>query len=46
MIIASQVIEGRSMLHHWNYPAGGDPTFTVTDGLNGPYSVTLSKVVK
>ncbi|MGB8966508.1 MAG: hypothetical protein WCB99_12780 [Candidatus Cybelea sp.] len=45
-IIASQVIGGHSMLHHWNYPAGGDPTFTVTDGLDGPYSVTLSKVVK
>jgi hypothetical protein len=30
-------------VHYWNYPAGGNPTKTITKGVGGPIGMTVSK---
>jgi hypothetical protein len=32
-----------SAVQYWKYPAGGSPTATITNGLDGPFGVTVSR---
>ncbi len=35
-----------SVVAYWDYPAGGDPTKTITKAIDGPFGVTISKAAK
>lgn len=35
-----------SQVHYWNFPAGGNPTKTITKGVGGPNGLIISKAPK
>jgi hypothetical protein len=43
-IIAPDMAGHPNAVQYWDFPAGGSPTHTITQGLNGTYGVTISEV--
>jgi|SRR5579862_2660943 len=39
---ASSSFSGKSAVEYWDYPAGGDPTSTITQDLDNPFGVAIS----
>jgi hypothetical protein len=43
-IIAPDMAGHPNAVQYWDFPAGGNPTHSITQGLNGTYGVTISEV--
>jgi hypothetical protein len=41
-IIAPDTAGNPGAIQYWNYPRGGNPTYTIKEGRSGPFAATLS----